>query len=105
MAEHTKLPWTSAGTYIVAKHGPTIADCSKSPSMSWPERHANAALIIKAVNSHPDLVKALEDILEANKDFRDGLPHQDWEGDPLQDACDAAQAALSLVGQAPERTP
>lgn len=47
------------------------------------------------------LEKALTDILEANMDFRDGMP-QSWDGDPLQDACDAAAkllGSLSGVGQ------
>ena len=60
----------------------------------------NAELIVRAVNNHDALVKALREILEANKDFRDGLP-QSWDGDPLQDACDAAQGLLGRV----ERTP
>ncbi len=38
--------------------------------------------------------KALEEIIEANNDFRAGMP-ADWDGDPLQDAIDAARAALS----------
>lgn len=96
MTEHTPTPWTFDGTYVVAKFGPTVADCAKSPSMGWGERRANADFIIKACNAHDELVKALRDILEVNKDFRDGLP-QSWDGDPLQDACDAAQGLLSRV--------
>lgn len=93
MVEHTPTPWAADGVYVVAKHGPTVADCGKSPSMGWPERRANVDFIIKAANSHDALVKALTDILEANKDFREGMP-QSWDGDPLQDACDAATKLL-----------
>jgi hypothetical protein len=41
------------------------------------------------------LVKALRDILAANDEFRAGMPDE-WDGDPLQDACEAARV---LVGQ------
>lgn len=61
-----------------------------------PRSKANAELVVKAVNNHDALVKALTDILEANKDFRDGLP-QSWDGDPLQDACDAAAKLLAAT--------
>lgn len=56
------------------------------------EQIANARLIAAA----PDLVKALEAILTANDEFVAGL-RQDWEGDPLQDACNAARAALAAA--------
>lgn len=41
------------------------------------------------------LRKALADIIAANKDFRAGMP-KDCDGDPLQDACDAAAKLLSV---------
>lgn len=41
------------------------------------------------------LERALTDIIEANRDFRDGMP-QSWDGDPLQDACDAAAKLLPV---------
>ena len=44
------------------------------------------------------LVAALETIIEANKDFRDGMP-ESWDGDPLQDACDAAEKLLTIGGK------
>lgn len=37
-------------------------------------------------------VEALDDVLAANQRFRDQMP-ADWEGDPLQDACDRARSA------------
>lgn len=60
------------------------------------EQAANAALIVKAVNSHEALVKALKDILDANYDFRNGMP-DDWEGDPLQDACSEAAKLIDTI--------
>lgn len=43
------------------------------------------------------LLKTLNDILDANDKFRAQMPEKwEWDGDPLQDACDAARA---LVGR------
>lgn len=54
------------------------------------------------------LIRALLNIITANNDFRDGMPKayrdgREWEGDPLQDACDAAQGILDSVGTVGER--
>jgi hypothetical protein len=40
------------------------------------------------------LEAALADVLATNQRFRDQMP-ADWEGDPMQDACDRARQALS----------
>lgn len=64
-----------------------------------PRAEERARLIVKAVNRdhHFDtLVKALEYILSAEKDFRNGMP-EGWEGDPLTDACASAREALAKV--------
>lgn len=53
-----------------------------------------AAFIVKAVNNHDSLVKALADIIEVEKEFRNTMPC-DWDGDPLSDACDAAAKLLT----------
>jgi hypothetical protein len=42
------------------------------------------------------LVAAIEDILSANAEFRAGMP-DGWEGDPLQDACEAAQKIIKGI--------
>lgn len=52
-------------------------------------------------SSYPEsdgIVKAVRDIIEANNDFREGMP-ADWGGDPLQDAIDAAAKLLLGVAQ------
>jgi hypothetical protein len=41
---------------------------------------------------------ALTDIIDTNAEFRAQLP-RDWEGDPLNDACESARAVLALVEQ------
>ena len=45
-----------------------------------------------------ELRQAVQDIIEANKEFRDGMPAE-WEGDPLQDTIERAQALLSREEQ------
>lgn len=40
-----------------------------------------------------ELEEALRDVLSANDEFRAQLP-DDWDGDPLTDACDRARTAL-----------
>lgn len=44
------------------------------------------------------LVAAIEAILLANSEFRDGMP-DGWEGDPLQDACENARELLLQINQ------
>lgn len=58
-----------------------------------------AEQIVRAVNRDAQfeaLVKALEEILSAEKDFREGMP-DGWEGDPLTDACANARKSLSDI--------
>ena len=50
-----------------------------------------------------EAIAALNAILSANDDFRAGLP-QDWEGDQMQDACDAARDLVRrLAGHEKEK--
>lgn len=42
--------------------------------------------------------EALETILAANDEFRLGMP-EEWDGDPLQDACAAARRVLQEGGE------
>ena len=59
-----------------------------------PQRIADAADEIDSLRAQlASARKALQAILEANDDFRKGMPDE-WEGDPLQDACNNARAAL-----------
>jgi hypothetical protein len=41
-----------------------------------------------------ELMAAIKVILAKNDDFRDGMP-DGWEGDPLQDACEAARILIT----------
>jgi hypothetical protein len=65
MSEHSPLPWNTGELdngrldYVFA-HGQAIADCEFVGDGRVNE--ANAALIVRAVNSHAQLVAALEKI-------------------------------------------
>lgn len=50
----------------------------------------------KAEADRDKLAMAIIEILKANDDFRAGMP-QGWEGDPLQDACEAARKLVASV--------
>ncbi len=64
MGKHTPLPWE------ISKNGNIIAtvkkgaDCliAKISSPKTPEKKANAAYIIKAVNAHDELLTAIKDV-------------------------------------------
>ena len=57
---------------------------SRTPAPSPPSAQASPDAALRA---------AAKKVLDANFDFRNGLP-ADWEGDPLQDACDELMTAL-----------
>ena len=63
--KHTATPWyTRHGqiSSLTSTHGCTIANCNTTAKgISDEEAEANAALIVRAVNSHATLVEALED--------------------------------------------
>lgn len=64
MREHTGTPWRFDGDWyriptIFGADGKMVASIEKDGRESTPERAANAAFIIKAVNGHEALVDAL----------------------------------------------
>jgi hypothetical protein len=70
MSEHTPTPWFADrddrpnmgwNVHIVREDDPRIRICFMT---SGSEAKANAALIVRAVNSHADLVKALTEITQ-----------------------------------------
>lgn len=86
--EHSPLPWTaSTSSYeltntVVAADGFRVAVLIDGNKERPPEEHAaNAEFIVRAVNSHAELVKALEDLLTA---------HHHSRGDEYVDAAYAA---------------
>ncbi len=93
MTEHHPLPWSvdgagrqamirAADLRIVALRHQATAD----------EHQANAAFIVRAVNAHDELVKALTWAMEQIPGYTKRIPKQneDW-----CDAYDAAKAALA----------
>jgi len=99
MAEHTKLPWLAVSEYegepatFIDVGGRAIADCAHGYGS---EDVANAAFIVRAVNSHEALVKALEFI-------RDGYERGDVSHETFRvKAAQAAADALAAVGGVPK---
>jgi|SRR5882762_2178489 len=76
------------------KGGYYISRPDAASACAFAQNESDAALIIRSVNAVPALVKALEDILEVEKEFRETMP-RDWDGDPLSDACDEATKLLA----------
>jgi hypothetical protein len=73
MSEHTPTPWARYDDGKLAARGWIKSVCKGIPEQmvaqaigvgAIEEREANAAFIVRAVNSHDDLVKALEAMLE-----------------------------------------
>ena len=71
ITQHTPTPWTwhdlGDGKYSIVHWGPLayLGD-AKEPG----DGAANAALIVRAVNAHADLVAACKPIIEAGEDGR-----------------------------------
>jgi hypothetical protein len=115
MAEHTKLPWrVEKGTGLVwgdctifedgtpDRLGVPVTDgqlerpWSQGKGPTYDEIEANADLIVKAVNNHDTLVKALETIRDTF--WRDGETCDERVADLKQIARDAL-AAVGKVEQ------
>jgi hypothetical protein len=81
MAEHTKTPWKVAGQdhkVRIDSKKQTVARANvvwsgaEGESIGYPEAEANAAFIVRCVNAHDDLVKALRTIVDgASADVSD----------------------------------
>lgn len=106
MSEHTPTPWHEGPTCaihqtferddvvteIVDRDGVFVA-CVNHPN---PQHEANASYIIRAVNSHDTLVKALREVRE---DYRELLRHStsNEEADEIDDMLQVVDAALATV--------
>lgn len=86
-ATHTPGPWarTEEGLILCADGGLVFA-----PFRQCSEFDGNANLIAAA----PEMLAMLKKIVEANADFRAGLP-PDWDGDPLDDVCKEAETIIA----------
>lgn len=115
MTEHTPTPWKISGRKMKPSSEPygilltgersdgfqsSVAYCARHPGVDTPTAEANAAFIIKAVNNHDMLVKAIADIKQAtlNGSVCDDVA---WfgPGETLHDFC---ESVLDRVGNARE---
>ena len=105
MSEHTLLPWAVSEHCGMPSRGWIKSVCKGFPEKmvaqvlgqeTTAEREANTAYIVKACNSFPDLVKALE---EARSYIEYSLDRHgnDIAGNGLA-ALNAADRVLALVG-------
>lgn len=70
---HSPLPWyigMRPGPMIYGQKGEQIADMTML-MLGDQENRANAALIVRAVNSHAEIVAALENLIAAENDYGD----------------------------------
>jgi hypothetical protein len=98
MSEHTPTPWNCGDQYLYAD-GRTLPvasgqqDWATNPGgPNYKTACANAAFIVKAVNNHEALVKALEFIRDGydNQDVN----HVDFRVKAYQVACDVLNTLL-----------
>lgn len=96
VADATPRPWSisrSFPEYINGPDGKTIIDCN-GPQASNVLDIANAALIVRAVNAHDTLVKALE-TARSRVGAKGGL-----NPDEARETANMITAALKLAGAA-----
>lgn len=73
--EHTPLPWRLGYSPLNVEWASDRIVCSMAGASAAretdfiAEQHANAALIVRAVNSHHELVEALEGMMRAYDEF------------------------------------
>ncbi len=110
IGKHTKTPWSAPEGMGFAGGCPYTGIDSPEGAVAWvlcssripvtgEDREnpweANAALIVRAVNSHDALVRALEEIAEGAGPFsRDPLTHAE---NCIDDMKERARAALALA--------
>ena len=70
--QHTPTPWAASGVTVYGSDGGarnTVADTTCCGSMTREADEANAAFIVRAVNSHDALVAAVTMVLDADGDL------------------------------------
>lgn len=119
MTEHTPLPWRDPGEHALTGYGDInhvivgadgrdigslYANCFASGHMedlpTVEQASANAALIVKAVNNHDALVKALKDIFEVGDGWgrHSAAKPAGTTGEGHAKCRELARAALNAVG-------
>ena len=93
--QHTPTPWKVTGRYLHSGDGSeTIA------VMSFPKLAANAAHIVKCVNSYDALVKALVKVQEEAESGFGSEDSRSWSV-AIEEIATVARAALSAAGETP----
>lgn len=101
MTEHTPLPWALSNSDLTILANPErpgyddcciIADLEATDFCAVPDdqAEANAALIVRAVNCHDDLLAALETLYERMTDGRRGMTE-----DQLAENADLVSTAVA----------
>jgi hypothetical protein len=98
--KHTPLPWYADGPEVLGidgngDFGYHVATAWNSPGGPEPdEAHANAELIVRAVNAHADLLAALESLLGEYESLWSEAT-DDQHGEPNAPAYEQAKAAVT----------
>jgi hypothetical protein len=87
--KHTPTPWAAGGS-VIEREGETIAQAFRMTGCPIDQPVVNAAFIVRAVNSHEQLVAALRDLLP------DAIGNH-IGGPDTQARIDAARAALAAA--------
>jgi type IV secretory pathway VirB10-like protein len=111
--KHTPTPWRASkarkssnfGAYVAfvqtVDPASVLAKVSGGPTDDREVAEANAAFIVRAVNAHDDLVKALGELADAIEEDQSSDPDMPSHGDTalrLERAVEGARAALSKAG-------
>ena len=95
MSKHAPLPWYMTGpndTMIWSADGEQVARAIGDYKTEWERMEANADLIVRVVNSHADLLEALDNLLKVI----------DGEGGTKPNAREMARAAIAkATGETP----
>ena len=104
MSEHTPGPWSCDDYGIISQTnndslaGNFLRLVSPWAEGAWDEDAtaiANAQFIVRAVNSHADLIVALQEVIAASLKQLEGMGKGREPSPRLQDAIDAANATLA----------
>lgn len=99
--KHTPTPWELIDVLgnVTVMAGDIQLLSYYSPA---PVNRANAALIVRAVNSHEQLVSALKLVSKAMDELMPGLPNLACDVGLINDACIAMNRALQSAGESHE---
>src|SRR5215469_10177511 len=81
--------------YVMGEDNSVLAKTKAELAYALHSLEREIGLCQKAEARNSELIKALEDILGAEEDFREAMGPF-WEGDLLSDACDAARQILGV---------